>query len=188
MLIRQKVNKVWTRTNQPGGRQSVGMRRQLHSSATPCLFILLSQFLPFFSPPPVSSTHCSSSFPSLHPAVLTSFPHLFTHLYFFPFPLPPFFPYPSLDSSILPSSFHHPYSSSFFFYDTLSILELIHFHLSILPSFLYPHFLSFSLPPAFHPSLGTCSFLPSCYCDEDEGDSPILTRVGGSRTERLSSD
>lgn len=55
MLIRRKVNEVWSRTNEPGGRQSVGMRRQLHSSAS-----LLIPFPHTFLLPSISqSSHYS---------------------------------------------------------------------------------------------------------------------------------
>lgn len=42
MLIRRKVNEVWTRTNQPGGRQCGNEE----AAASPPLFILRSLTLP----------------------------------------------------------------------------------------------------------------------------------------------
>lgn len=54
MLIRRKVNEVWSRTNEPGGRQSVGMRRQLHSSAA--LLRLTPHPVSSHLPPPLHLT------------------------------------------------------------------------------------------------------------------------------------
>lgn len=100
MLIRQKVNEFWTRTNQPGGRQTVGMRRQLHSSASlrlfilPFLFFLLS-YHPSHLPP-------SLFYPSFrNPLIFLSF---FIHPCFFLSFLPSSHIIPSLLSSFMPST------------------------------------------------------------------------------------
>lgn len=111
MLIRQKVNEVWTRTNQPGGRQSVGMRRQLHSSSLSLLYSLL----PSFPNSLLSFSTLSFTFllPLLHPTFLTSSVQLASPPNppsFLPFPsflLPSFNPFPHL---FILTSFRPPFT------------------------------------------------------------------------------
>lgn len=78
MLIRRKVNEVWTRTNQPGG----GQCGNEEAAASPPLFILRSfsnfihsyLLLPFLSIPHSFITHLSPSFsPTPPPSLRSSF-------------------------------------------------------------------------------------------------------------------
>lgn len=147
------MNEVWTRTNQPGGRQSVGMRRQLHSSASPPSFS--PSFSPFLVSPLLHLSHPSSFLN--HFCLLSSFLHL---SFIFSLIFPSFC---SCCLSSIPPSIFTSYTPSFIDFIPTSILffSILFILPSVLPFFplaclslaFRPFLLFHSLPSSLHPSL-----------------------------------